>query len=226
MAIVEYILDKANGDDEVLVFRTSGFGFSASFIRNNDLQQKRSLKILRNEDNEYWLGFKFFDETGVPNSLALLNSQGNTGKTTAARSVKAAQLYAKSAVLRKIRDSVSKQSRSFPIKWDMTNRIFYAELRPAFEHTCSYDERNQIPADLRGIYRYRNSADEVIYIGKGVVRERASSPERKTWQIAFIDYSACSNEDDAYRWESYYIDAFEKLAGRIPLFNEIKGRSE
>lgn len=226
MAIVEYILEKANESDEVLVFTKTGFSFSASFIRKNNLEQMRSVKVLKDDENPYWLGFKFLDASNVSNSLALLNKQGDSGKTTAARAIKAAQIYSKSETLRSIRDDESKISRRFAIQWDVTKRLYFVELRPTFEKRTPFDDRLTIDPSARGIYRYKNSSDKVIYIGKGVIRDRAQSPERQKWQIKTIEYSICKSDNDAFRWEAYYINDYESKEGKIPPFNEIKGRCE
>lgn len=224
LAIVEFELAKGRESGETMVLTSSGFSFSAAFIRNQKLEQKRSVKILRDDENPYWIGFKFFDEQFVENSVALINRQGDSGKTTAARTVKAGQLYSASPVLRSLRDADSKTARTFTMRWDVTNRLFYADLRPNFELKMPFEERNTLQSDLRGIYRYRNASNEIIYIGKGVIRDRAMSPEREDWQIKSIEYSACPTDADAYRWESFYLEDFERLNGRIPVMNKIKGR--
>lgn len=224
MAIVEFELAKGRESGETIVFTSSGFSFSAAFIKNQKLEQKRSVKILRDETNPYWIGFKFLDEPYAENSVAVINRQGNSGKITSARTVKAGQLYSVSSVLRSLRDAESKIARTFPIRWDLTNRLFYADLRPNFELKIPFEERNSIGANDRGIYRYRNASNEIIYIGKGVIRDRAMTPERQDWQIVSIEYSLCLTDEDSYRWEAFHIEDFERLNGRIPLLNKIKGR--
>ena len=224
MAIVEFELSKGRENGETVVLTSSGFSFSAAFIKNHKLEQKRSVKILRDDENAYWIGFKFFDEQFVENSVALINRQGNSGKTTAARSVKAGQLYSASPVLRSLRDADSKTARTFSLRWNVTNRIYYADLRPNFERKIPFEERNTLDSDLRGIYRYRNASNEIIYIGKGVIRDRAMSPERENWQINSIEFSVCSSEEDSYKWESFYLEDYERQNGRIPVMNKIKGR--
>jgi len=226
MAIVEFQIEKRREINDTLTFNKSGFSFSASFIKNNKLENMRSVKIFRDEDNSYWIGFRFLEEVFTGNSLALINKQGDTGKRTSARVIKAGQLYSASAVLRNIRDSVTKASRTFEIKWDVTQRVFFVDLRPTFEHSCLFDEKNRISPDARGIYRYLNSSGEIVYIGKGVIRDRASSPERQQWQIQKIEYSLCQSDEESLRWEAFYIEDFEKLNGKIPLFNNIKGQSK
>ena len=224
MAIVEFELSKGRENGETLVLTSSGFSFSAAFIKNQKLEQKRSVKILRDDENSYWLGFKFFDEQFVENSVALINRQGNSGRTTAARTVKAGQLYSASPVLRSLRDADSKTARTFSMRWDVTKRLFYADLRPNFEQKIPFEDRNTLGSDLRGIYRYRNVSNEIIYIGKGVIRDRAKSPERENWQINTIEFSICPSDQDAYKWECFYLEDFERQNGRIPVMNKIKGR--
>lgn len=224
MAIVEFELSKGRESGETIVLTSSGFSFSAAFIKNQKLEQKRSVKILRDDANAYWIGFKFFDEQFVENSVALINRQGDSGKTTAARTVKAGQLYSASPVLRSLRDADSKTARTFSMRWDVTNRLFYADLRPNFEQKIPFEDRNKLGSDLRGIYRYRNASNEIIYIGKGVIKDRAKSPEREDWQIISIEFSVCASDEDAYKWESFYLEDFERQNGRIPMMNKIKGR--
>ena len=65
-------------------------------------------------------------------------------------------------------------------------KCFFFTVAPCFE--CN-NESITIPEGATGIYRYRNSDDEVIYIGRGNIRDRLRSPERKDWDIAKVEYS-------------------------------------
>lgn len=226
MAITEFVLDRANESDETLTLTKTGFSFSASFIKNKKLEQKKSVKVLKDDENPYWLGFIFLDEANAPNSLTLLNKQGNSGKVSASRSIKAGQLYSKSEVLSKLRDSDLKTSRRFQLQFDLTKRHYFIELRPAFERKVPFQEKHTIPPTAKGIYRYRNNDNEIVYIGKGVIKDRAHEPDRQNWQITQIEYSICKTDEEAFRWEAYYIEEYESLRGKIPLFNQIKGQSK
>lgn len=225
MAIVEIIFNRTKGNhDEVLTITKNGLAFSASFIKNQKLEQKQAVKFYKDSENEYWLGFEFFDDKATTNSLAL-QSSATDGKSTFTRTLKATALFSSSIILQAIRENPNKLSKVFEIKKDKVNGKFFISLRPVFEKSIRFEERSSINSEIQGIYRYLNEKGEIIYIGKGFIKDRANSPERIKWQIKKIQYSELFTEEDCFKWESYYIDEYESEHGMIPVFNEIKGRN-
>ena len=99
-------------------------------------------------------------------------------------------------------------------------------MRPNFEIIVKFSDRNTIPDAFKGIYRYRNNDGQIIYIGKGGVKTRVNSPERKEWGISKIEYSVLLDDDKSYYWENYYLERYVSTFGSKPPFNVIMGKSE
>jgi hypothetical protein len=99
-------------------------------------------------------------------------------------------------------------------------------VRPNFEIIVNYLDKNTIPEAFKGIYRYRNKEDQIIYIGKGGIKTRVNSPERRDWGIQKIEYSILLDDELSFYWENYYLDRYLSTHGSKPPFNVIMGKSE
>lgn len=220
MPIREVILERIPAQDEVLTIAKSGLFFGAVFIRTNNLTEMKSVSFLVKDEDAYWLGFKFHKDIGRPNSLVLL-----TRPDSISRTVKAGELFGSNKTLRKIQASKRKIDRTFEIKKDDRNGIFYVDLKPVFEHQYSFENRNAIPAELKGVYRHRGADGRVLYIGKGSIRERANSSDRKDWGIQAIEYSALESSEKCEKWESYYLQRHKEEFGALPPYNVIHGKA-
>ena len=110
---------------------------------------------------------------------------------------------------------------------------WYIQLMPAFEKSIVPSEIKQLGSNTKGIYRYRGGAngEEVIYIGKGNIRNRfEEEPLREKWNVSRIEYSTIrDNENDqkAYEWEAWWIQRFKKENnGRRPRYNRADGHGD
>ena len=83
-----------------------------------------------------------------------------------------------------------------------------------------------IDKDNKGIYRYKNSDNKVIYIGKGSIYERfTKDPQRRNWDISKIEFSVLNDDHESHKWERYYLDKFREENGVLPFHNKIGGFS-
>ena len=105
----------------------------------------------------------------------------------------------------------------------MEKNLWIIQLHPAFE-LIDTKEGNNINPEISGIYRYKNSSDEIVYIGRGKIKSRLKSDERKDWDFSTIEYSVVENEEDREKWEAYWIIRFkEENGGRLPYYNNVSG---
>jgi hypothetical protein len=75
-----------------------------------------------------------------------------------------------------------------------------------------------------GIYRYLRENGEIVYIGRGPIKARLQSPERKEWDFDVIEYSIVLNPDDQVKWEDYWIERFKAdHNGERPFYNVVSG---
>ena len=120
--------------------------------------------------------------------------------------------------------------RKFEIhRYDGEVQGWSIQLMPAFEKSVVPSEIPDIDTGEKGIYRYRggDNGDEVIYIGKGSIRDRfQQESQRRDWEVSRIEYSIVKDDQRAYEWEAYWIRRFQdENNGRLPRFNQVGGRS-
>ena len=224
MAIKEVTLDRIPSQDAVLYINKSGLTFSANFIKKHDLQNSEGVKFFSDDDDPFFLGFKFAGDASEPNTLTLLAS-GRSKGGSAGFTIKATELINKNAILKSIQKLPEKQDRTFEIFFDKKNSMYSILLRPNFEITIHWSERNKIPEEYSGIYRYSNKEGQTLYIGKGDIKSRANSPERKDWGVSKIEYSVILDDTKCFYWENYYLERFVTTYGAKPPFNVIMGKS-
>jgi len=219
------ILDRIPSSKSLLTISKSGISFSAKFIKDNNLVEKEAIEFFDNPENEYQLGFSFLDELGKFGSLGILKNNANkTGFRCAGRSLNAGELINKKKILKKIQQDPIKQNRVFEIKkFKQDLNIYYVDFSPIFEQSLDYALIDSLDYSIKGIYRYLNETGEIIYIGKGKIKERAKADDRSEWGVKKIEYSIIEENDQMLLWEEYHISRFLDHNGVKPLFNKIKG---
>lgn len=225
MAIKEVVLERIPSQDSVLYINKSGISFSASFIKKEKLEAAEGVKFFVDDEDPYYLGFVFTTDSSAPNTLSLMASARSKGGS-AGVTIKAAELINKSIVLKSIQKLPNKLDRTFEINFDKQQKIYSILLRPNFEVTVNWSDKNRIPDSFSGIYRYLDNNGQTVYIGKGNIKARALSPERTQWGVTKIQYSVIENDEKSYYWENYYLERFVSINGAKPPFNVIMGKSE
>jgi hypothetical protein len=225
VAVKEVSLDRIPSQDAVLYINKSGITFSATFIKKHNLQNHAGVKFFVDDEDPYYLGFNFVNDNSEPNTLSLLAS-GRSKGGSAGFTIKASELINKNAILKNIQKLPDKIDRTFEINFDKKTNLFSIILRPNFEITVSWTDKNRIPETYTGIYKYIGKDSQVLYIGKGNIKSRANSPERNGWGVAKIQYSVIENDEKCFYWESYYLERFVAANGARPPFNVIMGKSE
>jgi hypothetical protein len=221
MAIKEISLGYSDRGRELLTLSSESLGFNSEFITNNNLLKCKSVKMLIDEDDPYFLGMKFFNEAGVENCLALNASRE---RQSGNRRAKAQGLYKAHKLLQLASKEKDKKLRSFDIVKDIDEDFFKIYLRPMFENRVLWESKNELKPGI-GIYRYIDNSDSVVYIGKGNIRDRANSQVRSEWGITEIQYSILKEDELCFKWEAFYLEEFVKETGSLPPFNRIKGIS-
>jgi hypothetical protein len=224
MAIKEVVLERIPSQDSVLYINKSGISFSASFIKKEKLEAAEGVKFFVDDEDPYYLGFVFTSDSSAPNTLSLMAS-GRSKGGSAGVTIKAAELINKSIVLKSIQKMPNKLDRTFEITFDKQQKLYSILLRPNFEITVNWSDKNRIPESFSGIYRYLDNNDQTVYIGKGNIKARALSPERTQWGVTKIQYSVIESDDKSYYWENYYLERFVSINGAKPPFNVIMGKS-
>ena len=74
MVIKEVVLERIPSQDSVLYINKSGISFSASFIKKEKLEAAEGVKFFIDDEDPYFLGFVFTDDSNSPNTLSLMAS--------------------------------------------------------------------------------------------------------------------------------------------------------
>ena len=216
-------LEKIIPKGENLTISKSGINFGANFISSNNLTHKKSVEFYTDSSNAYKLGFKFLDE--VSNSSLTLQKATRSSNTNG-RFTKASELINRLPILKKIQDSDNRNNKILEILNDDSEKdVFFVNLKPSFENLINYEDLNMLDETLRGIYRYIDEEKKIIYIGKGMIKDRAKSKDRDKWNIKIIEYSVIENDNDSYHWENFYLDEYKSRWGALPAFNRVSGHS-
>lgn len=198
--------------------RNEHIGFNAAFVKIANLQSFKKVNIEVDEE-EFRIGFRFGNEDG-PHALALF-SDNPTHRTKATG---ATNLLKKYPYIKRISGFKNPLDRQFEVQRDIQDKAFWiTQLCPAFEHIASSESDLK---HLKGIYRYKRSNGEVVYIGKGNILSRLNALGRKEWDFDVIEYSIIEKPDEQSKWEDYWLNKFVEREGRLPVYNKISGKKE
>lgn len=197
--------------------------FNASFCDKAKIKEKVAVRVYV-EENDRQLGFEFLDQL-IKGTHALTRDGGSTNPKVdrGGRLINAAKLINHNNWISSIAKSKDPNSKCFEPTLDLGRRIWMINLCPSFE--CRVGAIIQIPKGTAGIYRYVRNDGEIVYIGKGQIKSRATSPERKDWDFDYIEYSIVNDESMQLKWEAWWLDKFVSEYGKIPFYNKIQGHS-
>ena len=210
-------------DEFVSITRSQGFSFSSSFMRNNGLTNSTYVRFGAIEDNEYQIACQFSELNDRPSGhWVSLVRKSNRGKTHDSAQTKAAAFINSHFVLKNIvkNSSGSKEARRYRITFEKIVKSYLIHLIPSFEHSCNLDN---LPSNEVGIYRCLDKVGEVVYIGKGRIKDRVKEHQHN-FNFSTIQYSVINNEQEQFKYEAYYLDLFRSERGRLPAENSIGGK--
>lgn len=201
-------------DSPKISVRKHHLGFNGVFVKLADLQNFDKVQIFVDEEN-YKIGFKFHRESN-PDYLTLF-SDNPSHKTKATSAV---QLVKEYLSLRKIAELENRLDRQFVVTKDLQDKnLWVAQLYPAFEKSA--DSKSEL-RNLKGIYRYKRSNGEVVYIGRGSILSRVNSRDRINWDFNLIEYSIIGNSSERAKWEAFWLNKFVEQNGKLPIYNLLK----
>jgi hypothetical protein len=215
--------DRFRGSDQPFVsISRSHLGFSATFVRQAGISANERVSIHVDEE-ERRIGFEFHDNDRE-DSFALTRPSGDKrgskrhGVTCIPGGLFAAYPWISSVTRLPVKDR-----RFVPRK---EGNLWVIHLRPSFEQRRARESAD-IPSDLSGIYRYLRETGEVVYIGRGNVKEGLQAPERSDWDFDVVEYSEVPDPDRQVEFETYWLKRFEERDnGSLPLYNKRSGGSQ
>jgi hypothetical protein len=220
MAIKKFTPSHTSQYEEYISILPSNFGFSSKFLDNHNLKQKKYVEFAFDTIDIYKFYFTLSNNK-TENSLFLVGHNKRAGLT-----VKGGEFVNSSKILISIRDdkSLTPQQRRFQIFKDLVEDMFYFKVIPNFERRS---KPNELSETNKGIYRYINQNNEIIYIGIGGIKSRFESDERKTWinEVKEIEYSVIDDKDEREKYENIYLKLFKNQYGTLPRYNKNSGKN-
>lgn len=196
--------------------RRNGFlAISADFVRMAKIEDCTRVTLFL-AANGMRLGIQFHSDERDDDAFILGHDGGN--RKSLNRIVVAKTLITQSDLLRSLLNEDSRVRRFEPQRDE--NGRWIINLAPCFERRAT--EVAGLPKQGTGIYRYVRG-QEVIYIGRGDLRNRAASQERKQWDFDVIEYSILNDEMAEKKWEAFWLNEFRRRNGVWPKYNKLAG---
>ncbi len=200
-------------NDPIISISSDRFNFNSLFVRTAQITTRHKV-VFQVDSPSFRVGFQFITNDDE-DALALRPM--TKGKTEAGLSCAARGIGSQFGWIARVGALRNKKDRQFGPKKE--GDLWVIQLCPAFELRAGRDGAD-IPSDKQGIYRYLNSKKEVVYIGRGNIRQRLSSPERKEWDFQTVEFSIVEEQADREKWEAYWLNRFkEDNGGRLPYYN-------
>jgi hypothetical protein len=207
--------DPLEGSDSPFVSITqTHFRFNTLFVRQASLDSGYRVTIFEDEQNRR-LGFQFHREQR-PGSFTLSSRKDKyEGLSCSNQGV-----VPKRSWLVAVAKQTGKNRRFTPKK---EGNRWVIQLCPAFEIKKARESEELSSKDI-GIYRYLRENGEIVYIGRGPIKQRLRCPERTDWDFDVIEYSIVPNPDEQVKWEDYWIERFKAdHDGKKPFYNGVSG---
>lgn len=203
---------RSSSEEPEIIVKVDRITFNVVLVKLAELDKYKFVMIYSNDDNRK-LGFKFFKERD-DYDLFRLSRSGSRGFWCSSRDVLAKPWVKKAAQNSDLNRFMSKKE----------DGLWTISLIPCFENSVSKKDASLISSNLSGIYRYVNSTGEIVYIGKGNIKNRFNEKRREDWKFDFVEYSEILNEKESLEWERFHIDRFKNInCGELPKYNLING---
>ncbi len=197
--------------DPMISLNNNRFSYNAIFSRIVDLDKFSYVSYYIDNDDRK-IGFEFKKEEDS-NTFKIVKSpdKGNYSQCT--------ELFRIPWIFK-----ASQQKGLNRFKPIRDGKIWAITLMPIFENSIKRDKVDKIGYEVRGIYRYVDNG-RVVYIGKGVVRQRLQELQRGEWKFDTIEYSVIEDDESQFEWESFWIERHKyENENYLPAYNSISGR--
>ena len=187
------------------------FSYNAALSRAVDFEMNKYVSYFFDEDTRR-IGFAFSKIQGEHSSKI-------TGSSAQGYSSYSTELFRIPWINKA---GITKGSNKYESEKDGSKWVI--TLRPVFERSFNRESVREIDSEIRGIYRYIDEG-KIVYIGKGIIKERLAEEQRKEWKFNLVEFSVIKDEDDQYNWERYWLDVYKNENGdHLPPYNLISGR--
>lgn len=216
MPFVKFKRTHISANEPMISIYGNRFHYSAHFVKLAELKNFSYVNYYIDEA-ERKIGFEFSRTEVEGYSYTLENRNNKMWRSTAN------EIISKYPWIRKVAFLKDRSISKFTSK--KRENMWTIQLCPAFENRIPRDEVNRI-GDAKGIYRYL-LREEIVYIGKGNVKQRACDVERKDWEFDTIEYSEIENEEEQFEWEYFWIENYKDNNLRLlPYYNKVSGNKQ
>lgn len=196
--------------------RRLGLGLSSGFVEIAGVDKLGFAEIFVSECGEE-LGIKFLKEK--TDHCYLVTQDGGTKERQRigeykSRFIACGNVIRNNPGLNGLLDG--KGSKKIPVI--KSDDLWVAKISPSFCYSIS---SRGIRDDELGVYRYL-VGDEVVYIGRGNIKTRIASIDRKDWVFDDIEYML-TTDDEAYRIEATLLENHKAEFGSLPVYNKVMG---
>jgi len=200
----------------------SHFSFNAAFVRHAELEPGSRATVYVDSDNRK-IGFEFHADERLNSFSLSAASSDKKGQKRKALQCAATGTVQKHKWIEAVTKENAKNRRFSPRK---EGSKWVIQLCPAFEERRARESKD-IPSEISGIYRYVREGGGIVYIGRGPIKGRLQSPERKDWDFDVIEYSIVADPDEQVKWESFWIERFkDQNNNELPFYNKVSGSSK
>lgn len=198
-------------DEPLITITSNRFSFNNAFSKIVELEKNQYVTYYFDEDNRK-IAFEFKNSEDADCFKVIVNkAKGNYSQSKELFSVNWIQKICQQKGINRFK----------PFK---EGKKYVIILMPVFENSVLKIDYLKIPASTSGIYRYIDNGN-IVYIGKGNVRDRLCQLPRNEWKFDTIEYSIILDNESQYEWESYWINNFKvNNQNCFPSYNLISGK--
>ena len=208
MDIQKFIPTRSKKDYPEVIIRDGKFYYNSSLKETAKLKDFPFVQYYFDHSTKE-IGFKFL-KTKEGDECFKITLQGGRSYTS-----RAVALIQKFEWIKAVQDL--KQNHLKKFRAEKKSGLWIIRLMPSFERKINREKIGMLPNDSIGIYRYIRN-DEIVYIGKGNIKERANDLMRRNWVFDIIEYSIV-DKDSQDEFEAYWIEQFAHQNGQKPLYN-------
>jgi hypothetical protein len=201
----------------LITIRRNGFAFNSYFVKIAEIETKTNVSI-KVSPQSMLVGFSFSNRDSI-DTCSISKDGGQGQRNGKGRIVQISNIFRKYLWIREV-SSLEQIYRQFIPYWDNINLLWVISICPPFEIKVS--NKSDIPNGISGIYRYK-LGDDIVYIGRGFIKQRIQSHESENWNYETIEYSIVTKESEQKKWESYWLDKYVEKQDRLPFYNRALG---
>jgi hypothetical protein len=198
-------------DEPLITIGNNRFSVNSAFSKIAELEKNKYVTYYVDADDRK-IAFEFKNSEDADSFKVIINKRkGNYSQSTELFTIPWIQKISQQKVINRFK----------PFR---DGKKYAIVLMPIFENSVYKKDYLKIPASACGIYRYIDN-ENIVYIGKGNIRNRLSELPRNEWKFDRVEYSIITDNDSQLEWESYWISNFKaNNQNSLPAYNLISGK--